>query len=84
MFTLCIFICADPLKLNLGKKYFLNVIKQISVTDSFLTLDKNIRNCQKESYDECTTMKYKNTVINKCHCIPFQWRLTEEVSGNYI
>ena len=58
--------------LPIGKKYYFNVIKEISVTDSFLTLDKDIRGCQEESYDECTTRKYKNTLINQCQCLPFQ------------
>ena len=61
-------------------KYDLNVIKEISVTDSFLSLDDNIRGCQKESFDDCTTRKYKKTVLETCKCLPFKLRLTEEVS----
>ena len=58
----------------------MNVIKDISVTDSFLSLDKGTRGCQEDSYDECTTRKCRNTFINKCQCLPFQIRLNEEVS----
>ena len=65
--------------LNLEKKYFLNVIKEISVTESFLTLDENTRGCQEESFDDCTTKKYINALINKCKCLPFQIRLTQKV-----
>ena len=65
--------------LNLEKKYFLNVIKEISVTESFLTLDENTRGCQEESFDDCTTKKYTNALIDKCKCLPFQMRLTQEV-----
>ena len=61
-------------------KHYLNVIKEISVTDSFLSLDKDTRGCQEESYDKCTTKKYKNDLINNCQCLPFRLRLTEEVS----
>ena len=80
MFVQTIYSFADQLKLNVDKKkFYLNVIKEISVTDSFLAMDKNIRGCQEESYDECTTRKYKENLENKCQCLPFQMRITEEV-----
>ena len=60
-------------------KHYFNVIKEISVTDSFLSLDKDIRGCQEESYDECTTRKYMNTLMNKCQCLPFHLRLSNKV-----
>ena len=72
-------IFVEPLKLSLDKKYFLNVIKEISVTDSFMSMDKDVRGCQKESYDECTTRKYINALMNKCQCLPFQFKLNEKV-----
>ena len=60
-------------------KYNLNVVKEVSVTDSFLALDKKISGCQKESFNDCTTRKYMNTLLSKCQCLPFQLRLTEKV-----
>ena len=72
-------IFAEQLKLQLEKKYHLNVIKEISVTDSFLTLDKDIRGCQVESFDDCTTEKYIDTLRNKCQCWPFQLGLDKKV-----
>ena len=69
-----------PLKLSLDMEYNLNVIKEITVTDSFLSMDKDIRGCQRESYDDCTSRKYTNTLLSKCQCLPFQLKLTEEVS----
>ena len=57
----------------------MNVIKVITVTDSFLSMDKNIRGCQQESYDECMTKKYINDLKHFCQCLPFQLRLSEEV-----
>ena len=75
-------IWTEPLELSLDMKYDLKVIKEITVTDSFLSLDRNIRGCQKESYDECTTSKYINRLIDQCQCLPFQLQLTEEVSGH--
>ena len=57
----------------------MNVIKVITVTDSFLSMDKNIRGCQQESFDDCMTEKYINNLKNFCQCLPFQLRLYEEV-----
>ena len=67
---LLIFI--EPLELSLEKKYFLNVVKEITVTDSYLSMNKNTRGCQKESFDECITRKYLKALINHCQCLPFQ------------
>ena len=70
----------EPLELSLDMKYNLNVIKEITVTDSFLSLDKDVRGCQELSFNECTTRKYTNKLIQKCQCLPFQIKLTEDVS----
>ena len=53
-------------------------MKEIYVTDSFLSMDKDIRACEEESYDECTTRKYNDT-WDKCQCLPFQLGLIKEV-----
>ena len=74
-------IFVEPLKLSLDKKYFLNVIKEISVTDSFLSMDKDLRGCQKESYDKCTTTKYINALMNECQYLPFQMIQSNKVSN---
>ena len=73
----------EPLKLSLDMEHHLNVIKEISVTDYFQSMDINIRACLEESFDDCTTKKYRNDLINKCQCLPFQLRFTEEVSRSY-
>ena len=67
------------MELSLDMKHYFNVIKEIKVTNSFLSLDKDIRGCQEESYDECTTRKYVNDLMNKCQCLPFQFRVTNKV-----
>ena len=65
-------IFVEPLELILEKEYYLNVVKEIAVTDSYLSMDKDVRGCQKESFDECTTMKYLKALTQKCKCLPFQ------------
>ena len=60
-------------------EHYLNVIKEISVTDSFLSSTELMKECQVEPTDECTTKKYKTTILNQCNCLPFQLRWNEEV-----
>ena len=69
----------EPLKLSLDKKYSLNVIKEISVTDSFLTLDLSARGCQVEPYDDCVSRKYVDSLLKNCNCLPFQLRFSNKV-----
>ena len=55
-----------------SNSFNLNSLKEIVNKNSFLTLEKNIRGCQEESYDDCTTKKYLHNLKNKCECLPFQ------------
>ena len=71
----------EPLKLSsLNRHYKLSNIKEFKVTDSFMTLDEEIRNCQeKESYDDCATKNYIETVKQQLDCLPLAVRLSDEV-----
>ena len=71
----------EPLKLSVDMEHYLNVIKEISVTDSFLSLNEHMKGCQEEPTDECTNRKYKTTILNQCNCLPFQLRWNEEVNS---
>ena len=67
--------CEEPVNLSLERNYYLNVIKEITVTDSFLSMDKGTTKCQDyEPYDDCKTKNYINNLVNKCQCLPFQIR----------
>ena len=70
---------SEPLKLSLGKTYLLNVIKEITVTDSFLSMNKETSGCQKEPFNDCISRKFKDILLTKCKCLPFQMRLSDEV-----
>ena len=70
----------EPLGFSLNKKYTLNVVKEIKVTDSFLTLDKETRKCQEERYDDCTTRDYIETLLSQCECLPFAISSNDEVA----
>ena len=56
-------------------------MKEISVTDDFLTLDKTIIKCQnEESLQDCKTRKYIDAMVEQCKCLPFAVRNNNEVS----
>ena len=53
---------------------------EISVTDSFMELDENTRNCQNiETYDDCNTRVYLKNLIQECGCLPLSLRLSDKV-----
>ena len=52
--------------------YNLNSIKEIGATESYLSLDQDVRGCQtKEPLHVCTTRLYIDTLLDQCKCIPF-------------
>ena len=62
-------------------QYNLNNMKEISVTDSFLGLDRDDRNCQNiETYDSCKTRLYIEKLREKCECLPLSIRLSGKVN----
>ena len=75
-----IFCLIEPLKIKVGKEYNLNNVKEIKVTDEFLTLDKTTMNCQnKESLQDCETREYIQALIEQCKCLPFPIRNADKV-----
>ena len=48
-------------------------MKEIKVTESYLTLDEKIRKCQdKEHQDDCRTKHYIASVLQNCGCLPLR------------
>ena len=61
-------------------EYNLNVVKEISATDSFLSMDRDVSKCQDdETFDECATKKHINHLKDKCKCLPLSLSLMDEV-----
>ena len=53
---------------------------EMNVTDSFLGLDQDIRECQNEEPAEnCTTRIYHETMLRECGCLPFNIRTSDKV-----
>ena len=61
-------------------EYNLDALTDIEITESFLTLDQESRECQNdETFSNCTTRHYMNAVLQKCGCLPFNMRLSNRV-----
>ena len=70
----------DPLELPLNYSYNLNVLSEVTVTDSFLSLDETDRNCQEKEYVvDCITKKYMTNLKESCQCLPLKLGLHYEV-----
>ena len=62
----------DPLILHGEGSYNLNVVKDIKVTDSFMSLSQRAKQCQnKEAYLDCKTEEYLHALVDTCKCLPF-------------
>ena len=58
------------------------MVKEVSVTVSFLTLKDETKKCQKEqTFDECKTERYIESLNSKCNCLPFQLGINQEESS---
>ena len=63
--------------------YAISAVKAMSVTEEYLGLDEDVRNCQiKEDFENCTTRQYLNAVQKLCNCVPYPLR--HLVSTNMI
>ena len=71
----------DPVRLFGEGQFNLNNMKEISVTDSFLGLSRDTRNCQNiETYNDCKTRLYVDTLRKECGCLPLSLKLSEKVN----
>ena len=67
---------AEAVKFHGEGEYNLNSLEEIKVTESYLGFDKATRGCQNEEpQDNCTTRQYRNTILEKCGCLPLNIRL---------
>ena len=61
-------------------EYNLNNLKEISVTDSFMGLDRDTIHCQNvEAYENCKTQSHIENLKQECGCLPLSLRLSEKV-----
>ena len=76
----CYKIILEEVKLIGEGEYNLNALKEIKVTDSYLGLDQDVRQCQDdEPLNNCTTRQYLDNMLGKCGCLPFNIGFFHEV-----
>ena len=70
----------DALELVGERGFNLKIFKEISVTESFMKLDDNVRGCQDvEFLSTCLVKKYVQ-MKSKCGCVPLSLSFDDEVS----
>ena len=61
-------------------EYYLKEIKEVEVTESYLRLGMDDRNCQNdEPYYNCTSRHYIKSILKKCGCLRLDMRLSPKV-----
>ena len=61
-------------------EYNLNALKEIKVSDAFLGLDQDVRQCQNEEpMTNCTTRNHLEAMLEQCGCLPFNNGLFHKV-----
>ena len=68
----------EPVQLLGEGEYNLNEIKKITVTKSFLGMDRDCKNEDEPVYN-CTTKNYIDACIKECGCLPLSISLSNEV-----
>ena len=62
-----------------GQYNFLS-LKEIVITDSFMGLNRETKNCQNvEAYEDCKTQSHIQNLRQECGCLPLALRLSEKV-----
>ena len=66
-------VCTDPVPVVVygGGNYALTDIKEIKVTEEFLSLGPAITDCESRQFrSDCNTARYQETVAASCSCAP--------------
>ena len=71
----------EPLRLVGDGDYNLNLLKEVSTTDDFLTLPLEKRKCQEiTDFQSCFSNSSVNSLKKNCNCLPFN--VVPENKGN--
>ena len=62
------------------------VLEKVSVTESYLGLKEEVRNCREseDDYQHCVTQNYVQKVREKCQCLPLSMSLNKKVGIIYF
>ena len=73
-------LLVEPLPLIGEGEYNLDALTEITITDDFLGLSMEDKECDMEPYHDCTTRQYRDNVLEECGCLPLNIRQSEQVS----
>ena len=80
----CIIYRIEPVMLIGEREYNLNALIEIEASDSYLSLDEDVRECHnEESVHNCTTRNYIDNMRKQCSCLPLNIRLSNKVRVFY-
>ena len=52
--------------------YALSAVKEMRISDDFLSLGQDFTKCQvQEAYEDCTTRMFYAEIIKQCNCVPY-------------
>ena len=75
---------SEPLKLSGEGEYNLNVLTEIEVTESYLGMNEEDRNCQDvEPFYNCTSRQYRDTILAQCGCLPLSMNLSNDIKVKF-
>ena len=66
----------------IGEGEYNIVVEKVGVTESYLGLSEEVRNCRdsEEDYQSCVTENFVQRVKEKCKCLPLGMSIDEEVA----
>ena len=69
-----------------GKGEYNIVLEKVGVTESYLGLKEDVRNCREsdEDYQHCVTQNYIQRVREKCQCLPLSMSSNKEVQASLV
>ena len=69
----------------IGEGEYNIVVEKVDVTESYLGLSEEVRNCQntEEDYQSCVTENFVQRVKEKCKCLPLGMSIDEEVTFHF-
>ena len=66
-----LYVLSEPVKLIGEGQYNFDTLKDLRVTESYLEMARDIRECQNdEPFFNCTTRQYVDAIMERCECLP--------------
>ena len=64
--------------------FAITALKKMTTTKSFMNFPETVRKCQVETYEECQTRNFLDSVVKQCGCLPWTLSTVEARSPEVI